>query len=145
MNSCRPSMKGARRRHRFGGSTGFYRSVESLFRLWLDKGASSNTRRACRTDIKAFVEFSGITWPKGDLGLLQIAVADVVSCRDHLSSPGWLRRLSAAEFGRSRASSAFWPGVSASSDCPSRFRTPRTGTSSSAAATTRSTRPKRSR
>lgn len=76
---------------------GFFGSVANMFEAWIRRRENSNTQRAYRADVMAFVSFLGIRWPEYDeLGrlregcvdesqrLLQVTVPEVQAWRDFL-------------------------------------------------------------
>ncbi len=62
----------------------FYRSIDQLFELWVQRRDSANTQRAYRGDVVAFTHFVGISWPDESWRLLQVSVADVRRFREEM-------------------------------------------------------------
>ncbi len=118
---------------------GFYNAVAQIFKRWVTRMPSANTRRAYRHDVLSFCEFAGIAWPDDATRLFTVTVAEVLAFRDMLveddRAPKTINR-------RIASISSFYKYLQAAASelrLPSRYPTRPTPSSSPAAPPTRST------
>lgn len=75
----------------------FFTGLEQLFETWVRRRSSSQTQRAYRRDIMAFVEWMGWRWPEDSIRFLSVSVSQVQAyrqfCTEHYAPKTVNRRV----------------------------------------------------